>query len=44
MTNYERQQKLFLMHQTSLCEFQRYLKFGMEDKIGGGNVEEAFWG
>ena len=31
------------MHQASLCEFQRELKFGMEDKSGGRNTEEALW-
>ena len=32
MTDEERWQKFVLMHKASLCEFQRELKFGMEDK------------
>ena len=32
------------MHQASLCEFQREFKFGMEDKIGGINIEDALSG
>ena len=32
MTNDERPQKLVLMHQASLREFQGLFKFGMEDK------------
>ena len=31
-TDEELWQKLVLMHQPSLCEFQREFKFGMEDK------------
>ena len=32
-TNKDSWQKLVLVHQTSLCEFQRELKFEMEEKI-----------
>ena len=32
MTNKEHRQKLVIMHQASLCEFQREFEFGMEEK------------
>ena len=33
MTDKERQKKWVLIHQASLCEFQREFKFGMEEKL-----------
>ena len=33
MADEERQQKWVLMHQESMCEFKREVKFEMEEKI-----------
>ena len=43
MTNEEIQMKLVLMHQVSLCGFQKEFKFGTEGKNGGRNIEVALW-
>ena len=41
----ERRHKLVLMHQASLSEFQRELKFGMEDKkCQNINTKVSMWG
>ena len=44
MTDEDIRHKLLLMHQASLCKFQRELQFGMEDKNGVRNTEDALWG
>ena len=42
-TNEERHKKLVLMYQTFMCEFQRELKFEMEENSGGRNRDDALW-
>ena len=41
--NKESWQKMVLMHQLSMCEFQIELKFGTEKKGAGRNIELTLW-